>query len=131
VKSLGADHIIYYTKEDFVENGKAYDVIVECVGNAPFPRVNGSIKPGGALLLIIASLGAMLTAGYYTRKSGKLVTAKDWKPTAEGLRHLVELAEAGSYKPVIDRTYTLDDIVAAHTYIDTGRKKGNVVVQVV
>jgi len=130
VTSLGADHIIDYAKEDFAKNGKTYDVIVECVGNAPFSRVDASINPGGALILIIASLGSMLTASYYSRKSGKLVTAKDWKPTAKGLQYLIKLAESGVYKAVIDRTYDLNDIVAAHEYVDTGRKKGNVVVRV-
>lgn len=130
VRSLGADHVIDYTKEDFTRNGKTYDVIVECVGNAPFERVSSSIKPGGALLLVIADLKSMLGASWNARKSGKLVTWSDTKPTAEELASLVKLAEAEAYRAVIDRTYDFDEIAEAHRYVDTGRKRGNVVLRI-
>ena len=130
VRSLGADLVIDYTKEDFTRNGKRYDVIVECVGNAPFERVGDSIKPGGALLLVIADLKAMLGASRNSRKSGKLVSWSNSTPLAEELATLAELAEAGEYRAVIDRTYAFDEIVEAHRYVDTGRKKGNVVLRV-
>lgn len=128
VMALGADQVIDYTKDDFAKNGLTYDVIVECVGNAPFARVEGSIKPGGALLLVIADLKAMLTASKHSRKSGKLVTAKDWNPSPKDLADLVDLAEAGDFRPVIEQTYDFADIAAAHAHVDTGHKKGNVVV---
>ena len=130
VRSLGADYIVDYTREDFALNGESYDVIVECVGNAPFERVEGSIKPGGALLLVISDLKGMLGASRNSKKSGKLVTWSDSTPSAEELRFLVELAEAGKFRAVTDRTYELDDIVEAHRHVDTGRKRGNVVVRV-
>lgn len=130
VMSLGADHVIDYTKEDFTKNGKLYDVIVECVGNAPFEQANGSIKPGGALLLIISDLKGMFFAKRNSRKSGKLITAADWKPTHEALAYLVKLVEAGDFKAVIDRTYDFSNIVEAHRHVDTGHKKGNVVLRV-
>jgi len=130
VRSLGADHVIDHTKEDFTKNGKTYDAIVECVGNAPFARVNTSINPGGALLLVIADLNGMIWASRRSKKSGKLVTASDWKPSAEGLAYLVKLAEEGAYQAVIDRVYEFGEIVEAHRYVDTGRKKGNAVVQI-
>ena len=130
VRSLGADHVIDYTKEDFTKNGKTYEVIVECVGNAPFERVNDSIKPGGALLLVIADLKGMIWASRNSKKSGKMVTASNWKPSAEDLAYLVKLAEEGKYQAVIDRTYEFGEIVEAHRYVDTGRKKGNVVVRI-
>jgi len=130
VRSLGADHVIDYTKEDFTKNGKSYDAIVECVGNAPFVRVNNSINPGGALLLVIADLNGMIWASRHSKKSGKLVTARDWKPSAEGLAYLVKLAEEGAYCAVIDRVYQFGEIVEAHGYVDAGRKKGNVVVRI-
>lgn len=128
VTSLGADQVIDYTQEDFAKNGKTYDIIVECVGNAPFERVNQSIKPGGALLLVIADLKSMLLASRHSRKTGKLIDASDWKPAAKDLAFLADLAQAGSYKTVIDRTYDFADIAAAHRHVDTGHKKGNVVV---
>lgn len=130
VRSLGADHVIDYTKEDFARNGKTCDVIVECAGNAPFERVEGSIKPGGVLLLVIVDLAGMLSASRNGKKSGTLVSWSDAKPSAEELEYLVKLADAGEYRAVIDRTYEFDAIVEAHRYVDTGRKRGNVVVRV-
>jgi len=132
VTSLGADHVIDYTAEDFTAGGQTYDVIMDCVGNAPFSRVAASLNPGGALLLVIADLKAMLQAPGNSRRSGKLVTAGDLKLnyTAEDLATLVRLAEDGRYRAVIDRTYPLGEIVQAHRFVDTGRKMGNVVVQV-
>ena len=136
VKSLGADHVIDYTKQDFTGNGKTYDMILECVGNAPFKRVKNSLKPStsdklsGILLLVIPDLKGILTAWFNSKKSGKRVTASQDDPTAKDLTFLVKLAEAGKLRAVIDKTYDLNQIVQAHHYVDTGRKKGNVVVRV-
>lgn len=130
VTSLGADRTIDYTTHDFAREGETYDVVVDCVGNAPFERVGASINPGGALLLVIADLRGILRASTHGRKSGKLVTASVGKYKAEDLAFLVDLAESGQYRPVIDSTYGLSDIVDAHRYVDTGRKKGNVIVRV-
>jgi len=130
VTSLGADRVIDYAAEDFTKNGRTYDAIVECVGNAPFERVEGSIKPGGALLLVISDLKGMWGARGNSRRSGKLVTWSDSKPLAEELAFLVKLAETGAYRAVTDRTYEFDEIAAAHRYVDSGRKRGNVVVRV-
>lgn len=128
IHSLGADHVIDYTQEDFTKNGQQYDVIVECVGNAPFSRVNNSIKPDGALLIVIPDLKSMLLAKHHSRKSGKLVTAADWKPTSKDAAYLVKLVEEGVFKPVIDQVFPFADIVKAHALVDTGHKVGNVVV---
>ncbi len=130
VRSLGADEVIDYTKTDFTKTGALYDVIVECVGNAPFERVQNSLKPGGALLLVISDLKGMLFAKRNSAKSGKLVTADGTKISAADLQFLVGLAEAGQYRAVVDRAYDFDQIVDAHRYVDTGRKRGNVVLRV-
>lgn len=132
VASLGADHVIDYTAEDFTARGQTYDVIMDCVGNAPFTRVAACLNPGGALLLVIADLKGILQAPRNTRRSGKLVTAGDPRLhyTAEDLASLVRLAEDGRYQAVIDRTYPLAEIVQAHRFVDTGRKRGNVIVQI-
>ena len=129
VTSLGADRVIDYTTDDFLTEDRNYDVIVDCVGNAPFERAESSVKPGGALLLVIAGLGALLTSSRRTRRSGKLITPHAGKPSADDLAYLVSLAESGRYRAVIDRSYDLADIVEAHRYVDTGRKQGNVVVR--
>jgi len=130
VASLGADRVIDYTREEFAAGGDTYDVIVDCVGNAPFSRVKTLINPGGALLLVISDLRSMLTSRGHTRRSGKLVTWNVGTPGAEDLAHLVSLADSGRFRAVIDRTFELADIVEAHRYVDTGRKRGNVVLRI-
>ena len=130
VASLGADRVIDYTREEFAAGGDPYDVIVDCVGNAPFSRVETLINPGGALLLVISDLRSMLTSRRHTRRSGKLVTWNVGTPGAEDLAHLVSLADSGRFRAVIDRTFELADIVEAHRYVDTGRKRGNVVLRI-
>ena len=81
-------------------------------------------------MLVIADLRAVLRAPCRSRRTGTLVTAGVGKPTDEDLASLVDLAEAGSYRAVRDRTYGLDDIVEAHRYVDTRRKRGNVVLRI-
>ena len=130
VTSLGADRVIDYRTEDFTADGRTYDVIVDCVGNAAFDRVDASLRPGGALLLVITDLGGMIRAPRQSRKSGKLVTSRVGVMRAEDLAYLVGLAESGRYRPVIDRSFDLADIVEAHRYVDAGHKKGNVVLRV-
>ncbi|MFE4541527.1 NAD(P)-dependent alcohol dehydrogenase [Arthrobacter sp. NPDC056727] len=132
VTSLGADRVIDYTAEDFTAGDRTYDVIMDCVGNAPFSRVSGSLNPGGKLLLVVADLKGILRAPANSRRSGKLVTVGDLKLryTTEDLASLVRLAEAGRYRAVVDRTYALPKIVRAHRFVDIGRKRGNVVVRI-
>ncbi|MCV2490972.1 NAD(P)-dependent alcohol dehydrogenase [Geodermatophilus sp. YIM 151500] len=129
VTSLGAERVIDYTTEEFTAEPATYDVIVDCVGNAPFERVRHLLEPGGALLLVITDLPGLLLAPLRRRRTGHLVTADVGKPTAEDLASLVALAEVGAYRPVRDRTYDLADIAEAHRFVDTGRKRGNVVLR--
>ncbi|MGY1825942.1 NAD(P)-dependent alcohol dehydrogenase [Blastococcus sp. SYSU DS0541] len=129
VSSLGADRVIDYATEDFTADPATYDVIVDCVGNAPYERVRHLIRPGGALLLVIADLPAILRAPIRSRRTGHRITTDGGKPTAEDLRALVALARAGAYRAVRDRTFDLADIAEAHRYVDTGHKRGNVVLR--
>jgi NADPH:quinone reductase-like Zn-dependent oxidoreductase len=130
VTALGADRVIDYAKQDFATSGDSYDVIVECVGNAPFVKVSAAINPGGALLLVISDLRGMLRSRGQSRRTGKLVTWDVGKPGAEDLDYLVSLANSGRFRGVIDRSYDLTDVVKAHRYVDTGHKKGNVVLRI-
>jgi NADPH:quinone reductase-like Zn-dependent oxidoreductase len=130
VTSLGADQVIDYTSHDFTAETATYDVIVDCVGNASFERAGHLLNPGGALLLVIADLPAVLLAPVRSKRTGNVVTANVGKPTAEDLALLVDLAETGHYRAVRDRTFDLVDIAEAHRFVDTGRKRGNVVVRV-
>ena len=130
VTALGADRAIDYTTDDFLVEGKQYNIIVDCVGNASFGQAESSIKPGGALLLVFADLKALLRSRGQSRKSGKLVTPYVGKYSSEDLAYIVSLAESGRYQAVIDRTYDLTDIAEAHRYVDAGHKKGNVVLRI-
>jgi NADPH:quinone reductase-like Zn-dependent oxidoreductase len=129
VRSLGAAEVIDYAVSDFVESGP-YDIVVDCVGNAPFERVENAIKPGGSLLLIISDLRGMLRANRNSRRSGiRVVMLTTVKHTAADMELLVSLAEAGKFKAVTDRTYKLDEIQEAHRYVGEGRKRGNLVLK--
>ncbi|TFD28380.1 NAD(P)-dependent alcohol dehydrogenase [Cryobacterium cryoconiti] len=130
VTALGADRVIDYTTTDFLFEGQTYNVIMDCVGNAPFERAAARITPGGALLLVISDLRGLLLAAWHTRTSGKLVAAGNIANTAESLAVLVGLAESGRFQAVIDRTYDLADVAAAHRYVDDGHKRGNVVLRI-
>jgi NADPH:quinone reductase-like Zn-dependent oxidoreductase len=127
VRTLGADRVIDYARADFTAEGTTYDVVLDCVGNAPFEVAAATVRPGGALLLVVADLRGALLASWRTRRSGKLVTASVGRYRAEDLAHLVEAAEAGRFRSVVDRTFDLTEITEAHRYVDTGRKRGNVV----
>ncbi len=130
VRSLGATRVIDYTSEDFTKNGETYDVIVDTVGTAPFARVQGSLKEGGRLLLVLGSFADLLRAPWVSLTSNKKIVAGPAPERVEDLISLAKLAEAGEFKPVIDRHYPLEQIAEAHRLVDSGRKKGNVVVTV-
>jgi NADPH:quinone reductase-like Zn-dependent oxidoreductase len=130
VSDLGADAMIDYEGRDFARDGSAYDVIVDCVGNAPLSRVRGILNPGGALLLVAANLRSVLGASRQAKRLGITIVTGPGAYRAEDLAHVVALAENGSLRPVIDRTFALDQIVSAHTLVDTGRKCGAVVVTI-
>jgi NADPH:quinone reductase-like Zn-dependent oxidoreductase len=128
VRSLGATHVIDYTKEDFTQNGETYDVIVDTVGTAPFSRSKDSLAEGGRLLLVLGGLPDMLQIPWVPLTSSKKVIAGPAAERVDDLRLLAELAQAGIYRPVIDRCYPLEQIAEAHRYVDSGRKKGNVII---
>ena len=128
VRSLGATHVIDYTKEDFTQNGETYDVVVDTVGTAPFSRSKDSLKEGGRLLLVLGGLPDMLQIPWVSMTSSNKIIAGPAAGRADDLRFLAKLAEAGEFKPVIDRRYPFEQIAEAHSYVDTGRKKGNVII---
>jgi NADPH:quinone reductase-like Zn-dependent oxidoreductase len=128
VRSLGADRVIDYRREDFTKNGETYDVIVDTAGTAPFSRSKASLTERGRLLLVLGGLSDLLTVPWVSMTSGKKVVAGPAAERPEDLLLLAELAEAGVFRPVIDRRYPFERIAEAHAYVDTGRKRGNVII---
>ena len=128
VRLLGADHVIDYTQQGFADTDKTYDVIMDTAGTAPFSKCKHLLKEKGRLLVVLGGLSDMLKAPWVSMTSSKRIIAGPAAELPEDLRHLARLAEEGHFKPVIDRRYRLEQIVDAHRYVDSGRKKGNVVV---
>jgi len=130
VKSLGADKVIDYTKEDFTKSGQTYDIIYETVGKSSFSRNMSSLKKKGIYLAGNAGLLQIVQMLWTSMIGGKKVIFGPAPERKEDLIFLKGLVEAGKIKPVIDRRYPLEQIAEAHMYVDTGRKKGNVVITV-
>jgi NADPH:quinone reductase-like Zn-dependent oxidoreductase len=130
LRSLGADHVIDYTQEDFTQNGEVYDVIFDVVGTVSFSRSAGSIKENGTYLLANPMRGQMIRGPLTRITSDRKVLTQAASGTMADLVFLRELIEAGKLKTVIDRTYPLEQIVEAHRYVETGAKLGNVVIKV-
>jgi NADPH:quinone reductase-like Zn-dependent oxidoreductase len=129
VKSLGADKVIDYTKEDFSKNREAYDIIFDTVGKSPFSGSVKSLKKNGYYLRVVhMALSAVVRGLWISLASNKKVIGGVTKETAGDLIFLNSLIEAGQLKPVIDRSYPLSEIVEAHEYVEKGHKKGNVMI---
>jgi len=111
VRSLGADMVIDYTKEDFTERAEKYDVIFDAVGKIRFSKRKRALNKTGVYLSALALSGNVILK-------------------AEDLEYLKELCEKGKLKTVIDKIYSIDQIVEAHRYVDKGHKRGNVVITV-
>jgi NADPH:quinone reductase-like Zn-dependent oxidoreductase len=122
VRSLGADKVIDYTREDFTQSGETYDVIFDVVGKLRYSQSKGSLKENGLYLLTVPTLDWIVHSGRI-----KLGNATS---TVENLHFLKELAEAGRLKAVIDRRYPLEQTAEAFKYVEKGHKKGNVVITV-
>jgi 2-desacetyl-2-hydroxyethyl bacteriochlorophyllide A dehydrogenase len=132
VKSLGADKVIDYTKEDFTQSGETYDIIFDTVGQSSFSGCVRSLKQKGFYLRAVHMGLSPISRGLWTSMtSSKKVIGGTASEKSEDLIFLKELIEAGKIKSVIDRVYPLEQIVEAHRYVDKGHKKGNVVITVV
>jgi len=128
VRSLGAARAIAYNKEDFTHTGETYDIVLDAVGNCTFTRCERALAPGGRLLLVVASLGQIIGATLRPSRAGRKVLTGVNATRTEDLVLLGTLAESGALRPVIDRTYPLARIADAHAHVDTGHKKGSVVI---
>ena len=131
VKSLGAFQVIDYTREDFTRNGVVYDVIVDTVsGKASFARYKASLAPKGLYLAVAGGLKEIFQSLQTSLTGGKKLVFGTPTENSADLSFLKALAEQGHIKPVIDRRYPLEQAAEAHRYVDTGRKRGSVVLEV-
>ena len=130
VRSLGADVVIDYTQEDFTKNGDTYDVILDAVDKTSFLRCRRSLKPGGVYIatdlgrFMVESLILIIWTSRFGKRRVKMGMAQYAK---KDILFLKELIEAGKYRAVIDRCYTLERVVEATKYVETEQKTGNVV----
>jgi len=130
LRSIGADHVVDYTQEDFTRSGETYDAIIDVVGKSSFSGSVLSLKQNGRYVLGNPGLSGMIRGGWISRTTDKKVIFESASHRAEDYIFLKELIEAGKIKPVIDRRYPLEHTAEAHRYVETGQKKGNVVITV-
>lgn len=123
VLSLGAEKVIDYTAEDFAARTEQFDMIVDTTSTAPWKRVKRMLTPKGRLVIISGTAGDMLRSLFSKRMIGGVAAE-----SAGLLQRLMGIIEDGGFFPLIDRIYPFEHIVNAHTHVDTGRKKGAVVV---
>ncbi|MCW5718929.1 MAG: NAD(P)-dependent alcohol dehydrogenase [Bauldia sp.] len=135
VRSLGADHVIDYTTTDFTAARNAYDVIFDAVGKSSFARAGRALKPGGRYLTTVPTFGAV-AQGLRTRLFGSrravfaMTGLRSGPAKAADLHFANGLIEAGQLRAVTDRTYPLSRLAEAHAYVETGHKRGSVVIAV-
>ncbi|MFC5471798.1 NAD(P)-dependent alcohol dehydrogenase [Cohnella suwonensis] len=128
VRALGADAVIDYEKESVSRSGESYDIVFDTVGKSPYSACIAMLKPKGFYLLAVMETGHVFRGLWTSMTTGKKVISGASSEKIEDLQFLGELIDEGKLVPVIDRRYPLEMIVEAHRYVDTGRKKGNVVI---
>ncbi|GAB1543334.1 NAD(P)-dependent alcohol dehydrogenase [Scytonema sp. NUACC21] len=130
VKSLGADRIIDYTQQDFTQDTTRYDIILDAVAKQSFSSCQKVLKPNGTYVTTVPSFESVvqniLTFILPGQKARNVLAV----PKTQDLAYLKELSEAGKLKTVIDRTYPLQEIVAAHTYSESGRVAGKIAISI-
>ncbi|UCE00588.1 MAG: NAD(P)-dependent alcohol dehydrogenase [Chloroflexota bacterium] len=131
LRSIGADHVIDYTQEDFTQSSETYDVIFDVIGKSSFSSFMNRLNPGGRYLTAVPQLSQIVRWQWMARRSDKKVIF--WAPRTVGryiedFAFLQGLIEAGAIKAIIDRSYPLEQTAEAHRYLETGQKKGNIVI---
>jgi NADPH:quinone reductase-like Zn-dependent oxidoreductase len=130
VKSLGADKVIDYNKEDFTQSGETYDLIFDILGKSSFSRCKSSLKQNGRYILVSFKMKQLVQMLWTSMIGSKKVICVLSNEKAEDLRFIKELIEAGKIKAIIDRCFPLEQTAEAHRYVDKGHKKGNVVITI-
>lgn len=131
VTMLGADQVIDYSKVDFTRGADVYDAILDTVGGTSFSRSKRVLTPFGRHVFVVQTLTQLLQALWTSMRRGKrVIVGFSGGDSKDDLLLIKSLIEAGRIRPVIDRTYRLQEIVEAHRYVDTGRKRGGVAISV-
>ena len=130
LRSIGADHVIDYTKGDYTKTGESYDLIIDVVGKGSVSRRLKLLKQNGYYFLAYAGLSHILFSLWTSITSQKKLKIESSSQKKEDLIFLKELIEAGKIKPIIDKRYPLEQISEAHRYAETGAKKGNIVITI-
>lgn len=130
LRSLGAARVIDYTREDFTKSSETYDVIFDVAGRSSFSGCVRSLKPGGYYILANPGLRQTFRGLWTSLVRGKKVITGSGSQTPDDLVYLGKLIEAGKIQSVIDRRYTLEQMAEAHQYVESGLKRGNVVISV-
>lgn len=130
VGSLGAARVIDYTRADFATSGETWDIIFDATGTAPYSRIAPVLAPGGRLIVVLGTFATVLGIGKPPKSSGHRVIADVASVKPAHMETLANLAATGAFKPLIDRIYPLADAAEAHAYVETGRKRGSVVLMV-
>ena len=128
VKSLGADKVIDYTKEDFTQSGETYDLIFDVLGKSSFSRCKRSLKPNGRYLLASFKMKQLFQMLWTSMIGSQKVICAIAPGSTADLLSVKELIETGKIKAIIDRRYRLEQTAEAHRYVEEGHKKGNVVI---
>jgi len=129
-KSMGADQVIDYTKEDFTKNGETYDLIFDILGMSSFSRCKNSLKKNGIYLLASFKMKALFQMLWTKMVGSQKVICAMASENAEDLVFITELIEAGKFKSIIDKSYPLEQAAEAHRYVESGLKNGQVVITV-
>lgn len=130
MRSLGADHVVDYTKEDHTRTDKSYDLIIDVVGRKDLSRRLNLLKPGGSYFLAYARFSDIFYSLWLSMTSKKKLIIESSGQTKEELIYLTDLIEKGKLKSIIDRSFPLDQTAEAHNFAESGVKKGNVILSV-
>ncbi len=128
VKALGADKVIDYTREDFTQSGETYDLILDVLGKSSFSKSKSALKPNGRLMYTSFKMKQVFQMLWTSIIGAKKVICALSGESREDLVLIKNLVEAGKIKAVIDRCYPLEQVAEAHRYVETGHKKGNVII---
>jgi NADPH:quinone reductase-like Zn-dependent oxidoreductase len=130
MRTIGADHVIDYTKEDYINSDERYDLIIDVVGRRSVSKRLKLLKAGGFYFLAFARPQDVFMSIWVSLTGKKKLIIESAKQTKSELAYLKDLIEVGDLTPIIDRTYPLEQVAEAHRYVETGQKMGNVAITV-